>query len=88
MFWTGDFSKGLPEFSDSLRLFWSWSGDGQWQAPDNARFTFRGQPALYKLYVLRHLGTTTEPLETDPGVAFLNELLPALENALFSPSEP
>src|SRR5262249_21536378 len=39
-FWTGDFAKGLPSATGGLRLLWSWSADGQWQAPDNPRFTF------------------------------------------------
>jgi hypothetical protein len=85
-FWTGDFAKGLPA-SGGLRLFWSWSVDGRWQAPDHPRFTFRGQPALYKLYVIREGATSAEPLADDPTGAFVEDFLPVLGRALFPDQE-
>lgn len=84
-FWTGDFNKEGSLLAQGLRLFWSWSADGSWQAPDSPRFTFRGQPALYKLYAVRDIASGAEPLETDPTAALLRQLLPVMEEALFPP---
>ncbi len=38
--------------SDIVRVFWGWSDNGIWKAPDNPRLAFRGQPYLFKLYVV------------------------------------
>jgi hypothetical protein len=80
--WTGRFEKEQPGAVGQLRLFWTWSADGTWQAPTSPRLTFAGRPALYKLYVLRETATE-EPLAGDPTLAFLEQLLPALNQALF-----
>jgi len=45
--------EGGPTRPAELRLFWSWSTGGPWQAPANPRLTFARQRALYKLYVWR-----------------------------------
>jgi hypothetical protein len=65
-----------------LRIFWSWSAGGAWQAPDNPRVAFARRRALYKLYVLReYAGEEVRP-EDDPCAEFLRALLPALDAAL------
>jgi hypothetical protein len=66
-----------------LRLFWSWSGDGSWQAPDYPHRTFARYPFLYKLYVIRPLIKPDEPLAGDPCQEFLGLLLPELKKSLF-----
>jgi len=67
-----------------LRIFWSWNATGEWLAPaGDARWTFRGAPFLYKLYVVHDITGAAGPPEGDPGVAFLSCLVPELQNALF-----
>jgi hypothetical protein len=66
-----------------LRICWSWSADGPFRAPDRPRVTFRGKPALYKLYVLREVAAPDEALDADPCLELLGRLLPAMERALF-----
>ncbi|MDA1229644.1 MAG: exosortase-associated EpsI family protein [Planctomycetota bacterium] len=44
----------LPDASTSevVRVFWGWSSDGIWSAPETPRIAFRGRSYLYKLYVV------------------------------------
>src|SRR5262249_34842779 len=54
-----------------LRVLWSWSAPGAWQAPENPRIAFASQPALFKLYVIRQMLRDDEPLAEDPCNAFI-----------------
>jgi hypothetical protein len=67
-----------------LRIFWSWSGTGGWSVPENPRLTFARYPMLYKLYVLRELSQVSEPLDDDPCIDLMRQLLPELQKRLFS----
>lgn len=72
----------VPEI---VRVFWGWSADGVWQAPSSPRFTFRGQPYLYKIYITdrdidRHKESTRPQAE-----AFLDRALPIIEEVLSVP---
>ena len=80
-FWTARFIKETGSGSD-LRLFWGWSADGVWKAPSSPRWDFRGQPFLYKLYVV-HNTTRHQRPEEEPGVEFLRQCLPEFDKVLF-----
>jgi hypothetical protein len=67
-----------------LRIFWSWSANGNWTAPDDPRLPFARQTALYKLYLIRELTRPGESLEEDPSIDLMRQLLPELRRALFS----
>ena len=78
------FRQGDAVVPEIVRVFWAWSPDGQWAAPSNPRFSFRGQPYLYKIYV-------TDSGVENPGEAalpqieaFLKEALPVISEALAS----
>ncbi len=84
VFFAANFTKSEPTGTHTERGFWSWTGDGQWTAPDNTKFAFASQQrALYKLYVFAVL-----PREEKPAGAreyykdFMQVFLPALNNAL------
>jgi hypothetical protein len=67
-----------------LRIFWSWNATGEWLAPaGDARWTFRGEPFLYKLYVVHEVTAPPCPPDRDPCVALLSCLLPELQDTLF-----
>jgi hypothetical protein len=70
-----------------LRVFWAWSVDGTWRAPDNPRLFFRGAPALYKLYLLREAAPSEGGPDEEPCLELARELLPELRRALF-PAPP
>jgi hypothetical protein len=80
-FWTARFRPATPT-SPELAIHWAWSAEGRWQAPDSPRLTFAGQPYLYKLYVVREASAAPG---ADPVITgFLQELLPVLDEVLFS----
>jgi hypothetical protein len=82
--WAATFSMdGTSSPPVHLRVFWSWSGDGSWQAPDHPHRTFARYPFLYKLYVIRRLLKPDERLDRDPCQEFLGLLLPELKKSLF-----
>jgi hypothetical protein len=67
-----------------LRIFWSWNAGGVWLAPEgDARWTFRGAPFLYKLYVAHEVAGPAGPPDRDPCAALLTSLLPQLQETLF-----
>jgi hypothetical protein len=66
-----------------LRVFWSWSGDGKWQTPENPAKAFSHYPYLYKLYIIRRLTKEDEPVNGDPCIQFARAFLPELKKALF-----
>jgi hypothetical protein len=66
-----------------LRVFWSWSGDGNWQVPDNPNKTFAHYPYLYKIYIIRRLLKEDEPVDGDPCMEFAKVLLPELKKSMF-----
>jgi hypothetical protein len=82
-FWTARFHKPNSPETPPLRIVWGWNCGEGWQAPDNPRWTFRREPALYKLYVAREMTSLDEPLEKDPTLEFLRTWLPELDVALF-----
>ena len=66
--------------SEVVRVFWGWSTDGQWDAPANPRLTYRGEPVLFKLYVVDRAYETTNDLPQSE--TFLAEALPAIRKVL------
>ena len=51
-FWTGHFQKKKATGLESTRIYWSWTADGRWQAPEYPRLFFAGAPRLHKLYMI------------------------------------
>jgi hypothetical protein len=87
--WTTVFQKKTAAGLEQLRLFWAWSAGGAWKAPKwDPRFTFVGQPRLYKLYVVG-VGLPDVAPGKDPQLdEFLAALLGTLNQALFAPPAP
>jgi hypothetical protein len=83
--WTTRFRKEESTGDLRLRIFWTWFGDGHWQAPNSPRLQFAHLSALYKLYAIRELTLRQEALEQDPSLDLLQQLLPALSEALTRP---
>ena len=84
-FWSARFRKPGPAGESLLRIYWGWSTDGAWQAPDRPRWTFAGAPFLYKLYVVRDLSGDGHGGEEDASARFLKAFLPELRKTLFIP---
>jgi hypothetical protein len=85
-FHTGQFRQRRAADQTYLRIFWAWSATGDWSAPNDPRFAFARYPALFKLYLIRELTVPDEPLEDDPSVELMRQLLPEMRRALFERS--
>jgi hypothetical protein len=82
--WVGQFRKSgtLPSF---VEIYWTWSSDGRWLAPDEPRMTFAGERRLFKLYAIRSLARGDLRRELNPIEDFLSALVPELDRRLFPP---
>lgn len=69
---------------ETVRVFWGWSTDGKWEVPANPRLAFRGEPTLYKLYVIDRSGDSSHPIPQ--AESFLEVALPVLQKVLTSAS--
>jgi hypothetical protein len=80
-FFSADMSKMTASEQIQQRIYWTWRAGGRWQVSETPRKAFAGLPVLYKFYVLRNL-TGPVPVDQDPCVDFLRQLLPQLEKVL------
>jgi hypothetical protein len=80
--WTTYFRLGSKTTGTTLRIWWAWSCQGGWQAPDAPRWTFGGAPYLYKLYIV-YEPAADESRDSVAG-QFLPELLAGLQDSLLS----
>jgi uncharacterized protein DUF3485 len=85
-FWTAPFTKSEPDGPVHLRVYWSWSAGGAWQAPDSPRVAFAACPALYKLYVIQETAAAPGRPDEGPAAEFLRKALPTLNEVLSPPS--
>jgi hypothetical protein len=84
-FWSAEFVQPQPGVGHSLRAYWAWSATGAWETPSNTRFAFARYPVLYKLYVYREARAGAEDrAEDEPCFTLLRQLLPELQQTLFS----
>ncbi|MEX2113453.1 MAG: exosortase C-terminal domain/associated protein EpsI [Pirellulales bacterium] len=82
-FFAVNFTKSEPTGTHAERGFWSWTGDGNWLAPDNTKLTFASQrAALYKLYVFASLSPESKQGDRDYSREFLEVFIPTLNDAL------
>ena len=81
-FWTSSLERKDPVGNEHLRIYWSWRGGGEWRAPEWPRLELARYPFVYKLYVVSEASARAEVLEQDPGVQFLKDFLPRLDDVL------
>jgi hypothetical protein len=85
--YTTAFKKEEGTGTHYLRVFWTWSYDGRWIAPDLPRVALVGQPALYKLYFITEVLQPGQAIEQNPAVDFMRSFIPAT-NAVLFPNSP
>lgn len=78
---TGTFAKA----GQTLRLFWTYGGDGTWIAPPIARLGLAGRPLVYKLYVIIDATRQGAAEARVTGEQLLAVLLPAVDEATENP---
>ena len=81
-FWTGHFEKKKPSGIESIRIYWGWTVDGQWQAPDYPRLLFAGKSRLHKLYMIHPVSAEDEQEDTNPYRDFMVQYLTELNRHL------
>ncbi|HVU88673.1 MAG TPA: exosortase-associated EpsI family protein [Pirellulales bacterium] len=91
--YTTVFKKDEHTGTTYLRVFWTWSYDGKWIAPDLPRVALVGQPALYKMYFIEVIPMPGQPIEQTASVDFVRTFIPEANAVLFpdqsnSASEP
>ncbi|GAB5440043.1 MAG: hypothetical protein Fues2KO_03920 [Fuerstiella sp.] len=67
---------------EDVRVFWGWSTDGTWSAPENPRFAFRGHSYLYKLYITDRSLHEPDREARPQSEAFIREVLPQISAVL------
>lgn len=77
---TGTFAKA----GQTLRIFWTYGGDGRWIAPPIARLGLAGRPLVYKLYMIIDATAVGAAEATATGEAFVAELLLAVDRAVMT----
>jgi len=86
------FVKETPTGTQRLRVFWAWSKDGDWIAPEgDSRWALQGSDAWYKLYILTNEqadGRGNLQLDQSPCVKFARDFLPVAEVKLFEEPAP
>jgi Protein of unknown function (DUF3485) len=87
-FRTNRYRKGFSFNPQDLRIFWSFSYDGKWEAPRNPKVWLMHYPALYKIYANTDLhGTAHTQPQDSAAVPFLREFMPILNSVLFPPED-
>jgi hypothetical protein len=86
-FFMATFVKPSPSGEQKLRIYWSWKGDGAWQAPAHARWTFGGRSVLHKLSVIQSLAGA-DKVSDETCLRFIQALIPKLEKSLFASEKP
>jgi hypothetical protein len=77
------FKKETEIETKDLRIFWSYTDDGQWTSPKLAKQLFARKPALYKVYLITQIEGRATELSKDPSVQFAKEFMPVVNDALF-----
>ena len=81
-FAVADFTKQSVS-PESLRIYWAWSGDGVWAAPDDPRFRFGTFPLLYRIYVVQPIDSHEDTHDGGAVEEFLKVAIPGINKALF-----
>jgi hypothetical protein len=91
IFYTAKFEKEDESSRRVERVFWTFNHPevGQWEAPDGAygaRSRYGLARALYKLYFTSPVSPDEDTIEANAAVEFAEEMLPAIDAALFPTS--
>lgn len=87
-FWVATFKKTTDLFPSTVRVYWSWSATGRWQAPDSPRYVFASYQSIYKMYVVQTIADERAELDGSPVHDLIKELTKASRESLFSTTSP
>ncbi len=72
-----------PANSQALRIFWTYSLDGNWVGPAWAKTYYSGRPALYKIYIICNVTGRDPSASASIANRFAKEMLPLYNKVLF-----
>ncbi len=81
-FKTAMFLKADPGGNQNLRVYWTFNANGEWVAPAEHRWSFAGQRAMYKVYVVSPITGRESAVDKNPAVDFIQVLIPELNKAI------
>jgi hypothetical protein len=76
------FNGTFRKQGQTIRIFWTYGGDGTWVAPQIARIELAGRDAVYKLYAIIDETRLKAGQSMQDSANFLGTLLPALDQAV------
>lgn len=86
-FLTTRFRKEDTRGVDEIRIFWTFSDNGQWAGPRDPKNEFGGRPAMYKIYFITNVAEVGMDIESNPTTSFVKEFIPAINDILFQEPE-
>lgn len=89
-FLTSSFRKSNPTdptLDLVLRIFWTYSDNGEWLGPGWAKKTFAGKPAMYKIYVISDVTGGDPSIDASPAQTFVKDALDTFNGVLFADAE-
>lgn len=69
-----------------LQTYYAWSTGGPWVAADDPRYSFAGEPYLYKVQLSALATPQAAPVQSDVGQRFLRDLIPVAQKYLIQPT--
>jgi hypothetical protein len=76
------FNGTFRKQGQTIRIFWTYGGDGTWVAPQIARIELAGRDAVYKIYAIIDETRLKGGQSMKESADFLGALLPALDQAV------
>jgi uncharacterized protein DUF3485 len=75
------------EKPDAIRVYWTWSSDGNWKAPKDLRDEFQRTKPIYKLYFDHDVQLANQPISEGPSIELIKVLIPKITKVLFPDAE-
>jgi hypothetical protein len=83
-FVTATFRKEDPHQITRLRIFWTFSDDGNWHGPKVEKVSLAGKKYMAKVYLITQIPLQPEDPFSNPALKLADGFFPALNKALFS----
>ncbi|VTS08818.1 hypothetical protein [Tuwongella immobilis] len=75
--YVADFQKTTATSTETLKVRWTWTSDGVWEAPEYPRWYYGRSPVLHKLYVV-HSVVDGDPVKEEAYREFVAQLIDRL----------
>lgn len=80
---TAVFRKSSSEGTIRQRIYWGWTGDGTWEAPETPRWHYGGRSVIHKVYLIEEVAGPNGRTQESPALAFGNAFLPMVSDVIY-----